>query len=196
MPTRFHLIRHAAYQLLDAGLGGRCPYPLSAEGREQAVRLAERMSRQPIAAVISSPVARAMETASPIAGRLGLTVETDPAFAEIDFAAWAGMRFDDLAGDAAWQAWNDFRSTAPVPGGESMLAVQSRAMAGLRRLADAFPGAEVAIVSHADVIKAVLAHILGSPLDLMRRMEIGPASVSEMLLASDDARVVRINLAP
>lgn len=196
MQTRFHLIRHAAYQLLDEGLGGRGSYPLSAEGREQATRLAERLSRKPIAAVISSPVARAMETASPIASRLGLAVQTDPAFAEIDFAAWAGMRFDALAGDAAWRAWNDFRSTAPVPGGEAMLAVQSRAIAGLRCLADAFPGADVAIVSHADIIKAILAHMLGSPLDLMRRMEIGAASVSEILLSSDDARVVRINFAP
>ena len=75
-----------------------------------------------------------------------------------------------------------------------MLAVQARAVAALCRLAAAFPEAEVAVVSHGDVIKAVLAHILRAPLDMLRRIEIGPASTSRLALHRDDATVHAINL--
>jgi probable phosphoglycerate mutase len=196
MPTLFHLIRHGAYPLLDQALGGRADHDLSDLGRTQADRLAARLAQRPIAAVVTSPVRRAQQTAAPIAAGLGLDLAADPAFSEIDFAGWTGRRFADLAADPAWQAWNRFRGSAVVPGGESMLAVQGRAVAGVLRWAAAYPTAELAIVSHADVIKAVLAHVLGAPLDLMRRMEIGPGSLSQVWLAEADAKVLAVNLPP
>jgi broad specificity phosphatase PhoE len=127
---------------------------------------------------------------------MGLELRADPAFTEIDFAAWSGKRFAELADDPAWRTWNSFRGTAQVPGGETMLAVQARALAGLSRLAIRHPDTELAIVSHADVIKAVLTHVLGAPLDLMRRLEIGPGSISQLALRADDATVLAINLIP
>jgi probable phosphoglycerate mutase len=87
-----------------------------------------------------------------------------------------------------------FRSTAAVPGGETMLAVQARAVAAVLRLAAAWPEREVVVVSHADVIKAVLAHVLGMPLDLLRRIEVAPGSMSLVALHGDDARVIGMNL--
>lgn len=196
MPTLFHLIRHGAYPLLDQALGGRADHELSDLGRTQADRLAAQLARRPIAAVISSPVRRAWQTAEPIAAGLGLDLIPDPAFSEIDFAGWTGRRFAELHADPAWQVWNRWRGSASVPGGESMLTVQSRAVAGVLRWAAAHPAAELAIVSHADVIKAVLAHVLGAPLDLMRRIEIGPGSISQVVLIEADAKVLAVNLPP
>jgi broad specificity phosphatase PhoE len=196
MATTFHLVRHGAYGLLDQGLGGRDPYPLSDAGRAQAAAIAAALRLRPITILVSSPVQRAIETAALLSAELGLIMQIEPAFAEIDFAAWTGARFDMLASDPAWQRWNNFRSTAGVPGGETILAVQMRAIAGLTRLAAAFPHSEIAVVSHSDVIKTVLAHVLGSPLDLMHRIEIGAGSISEVVLYDQDAKIVVVNGLP
>lgn len=196
MATLFHLIRHGAYGLLDQGFGGREPHSLSAEGIAQAERIAARFQASPPAAVITSPVQRAKETAEPIANRLGLPLQLDLAFAEIDFAGWTGKRFSELHGIPEWRAWNVFRGTAGIPGGETMHAVQGRALAALIRVAGGYPDAEVVIVTHADIIKGILAHFLGAPLDLMRRMDIGPGSTSLLRLYAEDAKVLAVNLPP
>jgi len=192
--TVFNLVRHGAYHLVGHGLGGRAPHALSEEGLAQAARVALALGERPVAALLSSPVRRAWETASVIGDRLGLAVADAPEFTEIDFAGWTGLSFAALEAQPAWRAWNRFRSTAAVPGGETMLAVQARAMAGLRRLAAAWPDGEVVVVSHADVIKAVLAHVLGAPLDLLHRIEVAPASTSRLAVAEEDAVVLGINL--
>jgi broad specificity phosphatase PhoE len=196
MQTLFHLIRHGAYPLLNQALGGRGDHGLSDEGRAEAKRVAERLAARRIAAVISSPVRRARETAELIAAHQALELQIDPAFSEIDFAAWSGKRFEELRDEPAWRTWNTLRGTARIPGGETMLAVQARAIAGLLHFASLYPSAELALVSHADVIKAMLAHVLGAPLDLMRRIEIGPGSISQLALYPDDAKVLAVNLPP
>jgi probable phosphoglycerate mutase len=196
--TVFCLVRHGAYPLLDRALGGRADHALNQAGLAQAAHAARVIAARPIAHLASSPVARAMQTAEPIAAALGLAVNIEPGFAEIDFAAWTGMEFTALAELPAWRAWNEFRGSAGVPGGESMLAVQARAMAAILRLHAAFhaawPEGEVVVVSHADVIKAILAHVLGSPLDLLRRLQIDPGSMSRFAFGDRDARVLEVNL--
>jgi probable phosphoglycerate mutase len=194
--TTFNLVRHATYALLDNSLGGRAPHPLSEKGRWQAARLADRFADRIIAAVVSSPVERARETAALVAARVDRALEINPDFAEIDFGAWTGARFVDLQTEPAWQAWNSFRSSAGIPGGETMLAVQARAVAGIMRLAQRYPNAELVVVSHADVVKAVLGHFMGVPLDLLRRFEIAPASISQLVLFEADAQVRGINQIP
>jgi probable phosphoglycerate mutase len=194
--TLFCLVRHGAYGLLDHALGGRDPHPLNAAGRAQAARAAALLGAEPIAAVVSAPVERARATAAPIAAALHADLQIEPDVAEIEFAGWTGQSFAALDPQPAWRRWNAFRSTAGVPGGETMLSVQARAMAAIGRLAAAYPGQAVAVVSHADVIKAVLAHLLGAPLDLLRRLEIAPGSISRVDLREDDARVLSVNLAP
>ena len=188
-----HLVRHAAHGLLGRVLAGRMPgVPLSNEGRAQAAALAATLAARPIRAVLSSPVQRAQETAAPIAARLGLPVLTDPGLDEIDFGAWTGATFDALDGQPAWDTWNRFRSFAPTPGGEAMAAAQARALAAVARAAA--DGGEVVLVSHSDVLKAVLAHFLGMPLDLLHRIELAPASRSMLVLFEDVARVDGVNL--
>lgn len=196
MGTLFHLVRHGSYALLDHALGGRADHSLSSQGRDEAERIGAWLADREVREVVSSPVRRARETADIVARPLRVPVQTDPAFAEIDFADWTGQQFEDLHDDPAWQAWNRFRGTAGVPGGETMLAVQARAIVGLLRHAPCNDNADVVVVSHADVIKAVLAHFMGAPLDLMRRIEIGPGSISQLILHAEDAKILAVNMRP
>jgi probable phosphoglycerate mutase len=190
------LVRHGDYALLDRSLGGRADHALSAEGRAQAARAGELLRRRGVATVFSSPVRRARETAEIVAEATGAELRDEPGFSEIDCGEWTGASFVALQHDPVWRAWNTFRGGARPPGGELMLEVQARAVAALLRIAASHAGGEVAVVSHSDVIKSVLAHLLGSPLDLMRRIEISAGSVSRIALHAEDAQVLAINAAP
>lgn len=192
--TTFLLIRHASHAAVAHTLAGRLPgATLSAEGQALAGRLAGRLASLPVAAIYSSPQARSVQTAQPLAARLGLEVTLCDGLAEIDFGEWAGQRFDALTADARWGLWNSFRSGAPLPGGGLMLQVQARAVAALAELHRRHGDGVVAVFSHADVIKAVLAHYLGAPLDLLQRLEISPASVSVLALHDWGAQIRRLN---
>ena len=195
--TTFHLVRHAAHGHLDRVLTGRTSeVPLTYEGRVQAAALAQRLTSAPVSAVLCSPRERAQETAAPIAARLSLTVGIEQDLDEIDFGEWNGTAFDALAPQPAWQAWNRLRSLAQPPDGEAMLAVQARAVGLVTRLHREHPGAEFVLVSHSDLLKAVLAYALGAPLDFLQRIELGPASRSVLVLSEQDVRVGAINLPP
>ena len=193
-PTTFHLVRHAAHGLLPHTLAGRMSgVPLSADGRAQAETLARRFAGTDVAAVVASPVQRAQETAAPVARALGLEVRGDAGFEEIDFGRWTGQRFEALDADPDWHAWNRLRSLARCPGGETMHAAQSRALAALARLRAEHGAATVLVVSHSDVLKAVLAPALGLSLDHLHRISIDPASVSTLLVFDADWRVEGLN---
>ena len=194
--TVFHLVRHGSHDLLGKVLVGRGPVSLSAAGQAEAEAVAAVLVEAGLAAVVSSPRERALQTAAPIAARAGLTVAVDPGLDELDLGEWTGAQFGSLHDDPRWRAFNVFRGSTRVPGGEDMLAVQARAVASLLRLRAAHPGEAVAVVSHSDVIKAVLAHFLGMPLDLMRRIEVAPASRSVVALYQEDAVVETVNLPP
>jgi broad specificity phosphatase PhoE len=188
-----HLIRHASHDLLGKVLVGRTAVPLSPRGEQEAAAVAASLAATPLAAVISSPQLRAWQTAAAVAARHATEPRIEPGIDEIDFGAWTGASFSSLAEDDGWHAFNHFRSAAAVPKGESMLAAQARALEAAHRLAREFCDAEIALVSHADIIKAILAHFLGSPLDLLRRMEILPASHSIVVLHPSDAVITLLN---
>lgn len=201
--TRFHLVRHAEHTLQGKVLVGRMEgVVLSAAGRAQVAALAETFAAGPgVHAVASSPVARARETAEGIAARLGLPVQVEPGLNEVDFGpAWTGQPFAALDGQAEWRAWNRFRGTAACPGGEAMAAVQGRILGAMRALrAAARPDdgdGEIVLVSHADVLKAALAGLLGAPLDLMHRFALDPGCRAVVTLWDEDARVEALNLPP
>lgn len=194
MTTTIFLVRHAAHGQLGRVLSGRSPgLGLSPEGRDQAGRLAARIAAAGVAAVYSSPIQRALETAEPSAAALGLPVHRMDEITEIDFGTWTGRAFSELDADPRWHAWNVARGLSRAPGGESMLEAQARAVAGLDRVTHAHPGAVVALVSHADVIKAMLCAVLGLPLDSLHRFEIDPASVSRVVMGVWGAKVASLN---
>lgn len=184
---RILLIRHGTTDLLGRVLYGRMPAVyLNAEGLRQAERLAEALrARYKIAGVISSPLERARQTAQPIAASNGLDIDIDDRITEIDVGLWMGKSFEELYRLAEWKAYNRNRSTSRPPGGESMMQVQSRAWQAIEKLMQCdSPSGEtaIAVVTHGDVIRCLLLLLLGMSIDHIHRIEVAPASVSEVLL--------------
>lgn len=194
MSTAVFLVRHAAHVDLGRRLSGRRdPVPLSPEGVDQTRRLTARMASADLAAVYSSPLDRACATAAAVAAPAGLKVAIAPALDEIDFGAWTGRSFDELGDDPGWVRWNHSRGSARAPGGEGMVAAQVRAVGHVEHVARLHGGSAVALVSHADIIRAIIAHYLGLPLDHLLRFDVDPASVSTMLVGPWGARIVTLN---
>jgi broad specificity phosphatase PhoE len=192
--TTLFLVRHAAHDLVDRVLCGRMPgVRLGSHGRAQAERLAERLAREDIAAVQSGPLERTRETAEPVAARLGLGVEVADGLDEIEVGAWTGTPFDELRDDPRWTLWNAARSVARAPGGETMIEVQGRVLAHVEALRARFPDRAVVLVSHADVLKAALAHWLGLSLDSLQRFDVAPASLSTVAVGDWGAKVLSLN---
>jgi probable phosphomutase (TIGR03848 family) len=194
--TTFLLIRHALCDSVGRAIAGRQPgICLNAEGKRQTEALANRLSGASLAGIYSSPLERALETAAPIAARLGLQVQIASGFNEIDFGEWTGRSLVELDQLPAWRAFNSFRSGTRIPGGEAMPEVLARALAELGRLRQAHPdpGTTLAVISHGDVLRTIIAHSLGVSLDLLHRIELSPASVSILELESYGPRVLLLN---
>jgi broad specificity phosphatase PhoE len=189
--TTFFLIRHASCSGLGQMLWGRTPgVCLSETGKLQALRLVDRFRGIKLQAIYSSPLERALETAEPIARSMNLEVNKNAAFNEIDYGEWTGKSFEALSSDECWRRFNGRRSATRIPGGESFLEVQSRVVKELYSLSS--QAANIVIVSHADVIKAAVGYIAGTPIDLLHRIEISPCSVS-VIAIDDSARLLTIN---
>jgi broad specificity phosphatase PhoE len=103
------------------------------------------------------------------------------------------MRFDTLEGDPAWSEWNEQRGSARPPNGESMAEAAERAAAALEAIAAGHDGATVACVSHCDIVRGLIARIIGLPLDNLLRFDADPASVSRLALGNWGARVMTVN---
>jgi probable phosphomutase (TIGR03848 family) len=192
--TTIFLIRHAETDAVGNWIAGRSPgVHLNRVGLTQAQRLAEGLAGVPFAAMYSSPIERAVETAEPLADGLGLPVVERQALSEIDFGEWTGRTLAELDADRGWRLFNSFRSSYPIPGGESMIRVQARIVAEITCLARLHPSQTIAAVSHGDVIRAAVAHYAGIPLDLLERFEISPASVTILKLSEETAVLTRLN---
>jgi broad specificity phosphatase PhoE len=166
---------------------------LGETGRAQAARVAERLSGARLAAVYSSPLERARETAEPIAAAAGVPVTVSAGLHEIDVGAWTGRSFVELDADPLWATWNTARADGQAPDGERMQAVQDRVLQELESFRRRHPGECVAAVSHADVIKAALCGVLGLSLDRYHAFEIEPASVSALVLWEGGGKVLGLN---
>ena len=118
---------------------------------------------------------------------------SDDGLNELDVGDWMGMRFDELHHRREWLEYNQHRSTNSPPGGESLLAVQARAWQSVSKIVARRPGEQVAVVTHADVIRALLMLLLGVSLDHLLRMEIAPASVSDISIDSGEILVHGFN---
>jgi len=195
--TVFHLLRHGEHVLRGRVLAGRTPgVGLSARGRAEIAAVADRLAEEQIAALCSSPLQRARETAEILAERLDLPIEYREDVLELDFGEWTGLTFDAVRADERWQLWSTCRSIATVPGGESMRQVQERAVKALFELRQAHCDGTVVVVSHGDVIRAALLFALGMPLDLYARIDIDIASISTIEVFDTGFRVRRLNQRP
>ncbi len=181
------LVRHGRTTANASGtLAGRLPgVGLDETGSAQAARAGERLAGVPLAAIVSSPLERCRQTAKVIAGARTdpIRVTTDRGITECDYGAWQGRPLNELAKEKLWSLVQTQPSAAVFPGGESMSAMQGRAVAAVRRQdaaleAEHGPGAVWVAVSHGDIIKSLLADALGMHLDLFQRLHVDPASVS------------------
>src|SRR4051812_37232506 len=197
--TTVLFVRHGLSTANNGGvLAGWTPgIHLAEQGREQVDTLAERLAPVPLAAIVTSPLERCLETADVIAKtRDTISPVIDERFGECRYGDWTGQELKKLVKDPLWKVVQAHPSAARFPGdgGESLAETQARAVNAVRdwnkQLGDA---PTYLVVSHADVIKAVLADALGQHLDLFQRIVINPASVSVVQYTSLRPFVVRIN---
>jgi probable phosphoglycerate mutase len=193
--TRLILVRHGATDHSPQHrFSGRNDLPLNSAGRAQAAALAARLpSFGAVAAVISSPLPRARQTAEAIAAELALSVSENAELAEVDFGSWEGMTFDEARADSPEEmtAWLASPDHAP-PGGESFTALARRVRRARDAVLAAHQGARVVLVSHVAPIKTLLRLALDAPPASMFRIHLDPASVSVVDYGADGASSVRL----
>ncbi len=175
---------------------GRRPIPLNAVGRREAKRLARTFDRVSIDAFYSSPVHRAMETSRLIVCGRRLSVKRAPEMAEILYGVWEGRTFDEIGGDQAYQIYHKTPRRAHPPGGERIVDVYNRAVGFIERLRRRHRGGRVLVVSHADVIKAVLIRYLGLDLNHLLKLRVDNGSISLLWFNGTRERVLAVNCPP
>lgn len=194
------LVRHGRTRAnADGVLAGWTPGTvLDEKGREQATALGTRLAGVPLAAVVTSPLERTIETADLMLVAAGSTPprHVDERVGECRYGDWTGRPLKELAKDPLWKVVQTHPSGAVFPGpeGESMAAMQHRAVAAVRDW-NAQMGADAvyAVVSHGDVIKAILADALGMHLDQFQRLMVDPCSVSVVSYSATRPFVARTN---
>jgi probable phosphomutase (TIGR03848 family) len=193
--TRILLIRHGMNDYVKNGLlaGRTQAVPLNDEGQKQATALAERLGSARIGAIYSSPLERCQGTAGPLAARLGLQPRKLEDINETDCGDWTGRSLDELRREEIWQQVQINPSGFRFPNGESMFEVQARMVVALERLRREHGSEVIAVVSHCDPIKLAITYYMGVPLDLYQRLEVSPASISELEFSPWSVRLLRLN---
>ena len=167
---------------------------LNEKGRDQAAAAAARLAHLPIKAIYSSPVSRCVETATYLSQKLNLNIQELTDVGEVRYGQWEGKKIKKLAKKKAWHLVQHFPSRHQFPQGETLRQVQYRTVNALEALGQKHEKELIAVFSHADLIKLVLAHYLGVHIDLFQRIVISPASVSVLHLSPQGmVRVVRLN---
>lgn len=196
------LVRHGRTTANTEGvLAGRAPgVHLDEVGRDQAARTGARLADVPLVAVVTSPLERCRETAQAVLDRQppGTPLRVEDRVVECDYGTWQGRHLRDLAPEPLWATVQGQPSAVTFPGGESLAAMQARAVAAVREQdaaveAEHGPGAVWAVVTHGDLVKALLADALGMHLDLFQRLSAGPASVSVVRYGRSRPDVVATN---
>ena len=194
-PTLVLFVRHGQTPTTGASLPGRAPgLHLADEGVAQAQAAARRVATlESVAAVYTSPMERTRETAKPIARALKLRVRQSLGLIECDFGTWTGKKLDDLRKKPEWKQVQRYPSGFRFPRGESFAEMQSRALDTVHRLVAAHPKQTIVAVSHADVIKAIVASATGTHLDLFQRIVVSPCSITAILYTSEGPIVLTVN---
>lgn len=194
-PTLVLLVRHGQTPTTGKLLPGRAPgLHLAEAGVQQAQRAAARIAELArVDAIYASPLERARETAAPIATARGMKVRIDKGLLECDFGEWTGAELKRLMKLPEWSTVQRAPSTFTFPGGESFTAMQTRMVSAVDRLRAAHPGGVVVCVSHADPIKALVAHAMGTHIDLFQRIVISTCSITAIAYGMGAPVVLTVN---
>lgn len=185
------LVRHGTTAATGRRLGGWTDAALDTGGRDQVAAAAQRLQGLGVTAVYSSPIVRTRETATILARGLGLRVRTRKGLGEVEYGDWTDQPLGQLRRRKLWRVIQSTPSRVTFPGGGSIRGAQARAVETLEDLAAQHDdGDRIVAVSHADVIKAVVAHFLGMPLDTFQRLVVAPASVTALHLPDGGSPVL------
>jgi len=163
--TALVLIRHAESEMRGRYLGRTDP-PLSGRGHAQASTIARRLAGEPLLAIYSSPLRRALDTARAIAAYHGLEVRAMEGLAEMDFGDWDGLTYEEIARRSPEHLarWLEDPVAVHPPGGETLAHMAQRVEAAVQAIRDRYPQGPVAIVSHGGPIRSLICRALGLPL--------------------------------
>jgi probable phosphomutase (TIGR03848 family) len=191
------LIRHGRTSANARGvLAGRTEgVGLDGPGRRQARSLAARLRQVPLAAAVHSPLLRCAQTLDAILAVRAEPVarHADPRLVECDYGRWTGRPLRELADDPLWRDVQTAPSTVVFPDGEAMAAMAERAVSAVADWRARQPDGVVAMVTHGDVIKAILSDALGQSFDAFQRIAVAPGSLSVVAYTPDGPRVLRVN---
>ncbi len=194
--TTVLFIRHGENEWTESHkLAGRTPgVHLNEYGRQQVEALGKRLAEAKLNAIYASPLERTMETAQAIAQHYEqLEVKAYPGLVEVDYGEWTGEPIKKLAKTKAWPVIQSYPTGASFPGGETMFEMQARCVHEINRLVACHAGETIAVVGHADLIKAAVAHYLGAHFDLFQRIMISTASITAISFSALGPRVLGVN---
>ena len=176
---------------------GQNPVDLDDDGRAQVAAATPFARLIKPELIVTSPLARARQSAKIIADGLGgIPLQEDAGLSEVRYGRWEGMVYDDLVEDAEYRRYRERPLDSPTPGGETMQQVQARGLEAVMRAVDANPNRRILFVSHGDIIRSVLCHFLGLELRQFRRLRIDNATFSGIQIIGDFAEVKFLNLLP
>lgn len=195
--TTVLLVRHGLTALTGSVLAGWTPgVHLDERGIAQAAALGERLRSVPLAAVVTSPLERCRETAAALLAdrEPPPPLHVDERLGEVGYGEWTGRELRELRREPLWSVVQGHPTAAVFPGGEGLAAMSTRAIAAVRAWsAELGPDATYALVSHGDVIKAILADALGLHLDGFQRIAVDPCSLSVVRYGRLGTHVERVN---
>jgi probable phosphoglycerate mutase len=192
--TTLLLVRHGHTDAAGKRLTGRAPgVHLNELGRGQAERLVERLDGVRVDAIVSSPLERCRETAAPLAKARGHAVDVKRAWIEVGYGEWAGRSISQLRRTKLWRLVMFAPSNVRFPGGESLLEVQGRAVDATFDIAARHARGTVVVVSHADVIRLLVAHLAGMHADNLQRLSIDTASITAVSISDGFPRLLTVN---
>ena len=196
-PTLVLLVRHGQTPTTGIELYGRKPGVLLSDiGLGQAKNVAQRISArgsERIEAVYCSPLERTKQTAQAISTELDLKVKQDRGLIELDVGDWTGRKLAQLRKLKSWSSVQKYPSGFRFPNGESFTEMQTRMAGAVNRLVEKHPGKAIVAVSHADPIRALVAHAMGTHLDLFQRTVVSPCSVTAILYTPNGPVVLSVN---
>jgi broad specificity phosphatase PhoE len=175
---------------------GRRDLSLSDVGQRQAADSAERLAKTEVAEVLSSPLLRAVETAEKIATLHKMEVARDPRLTDFQAGKWEGKRYEEILAEEKFQNFLRDPQSHSIPDGEELGAVRDRVVASIEQaLEDNDVGSNIIVVSHAGVVRVLLAHYLGMSLANYHRLRVGSGSISILRFDSDRElpRVLAVN---
>jgi len=196
MRAVLYVVRHGqtASNVVGRYAGGS-DETLTQQGREQAAQAGRRLRPLGIAAVYTSPMVRARQTAEIIARALEVPVRIEGALAEMAMGPWEGLREDEVAAryPSEFQLWRTRPSLLRLPGREPLVDVQARALQAVRRIMRDAAGRAVARVTHVALIRCLYLWARALPLDDYPTVDVPNASIFVLAEVGDGATMVRLD---